>query len=346
MIFACEPRKPTEEKGNSLLLKRIIKGRIDASSEKGFILLYRIENEAEVLIDTVSLQPSGRFYVEFYTERAEVCVLNFFGKEKVDFVVAEEEIDLQVKDFETAATFTFKKSLENKAYRDFKELKKQVIAQKQRLSQQGKLTAFEKDIDQSVERFVEENQALFASLLSLELLSNSGHSAYISQQLEKHEKRFLKTEVWQLLHQKSKLLQQLATGGLAPSFSLQNAADSLIYLSDFKGYRLLLNFWASWCLQCPNTSAVIQEWQKIQFEQGDSLVIVHISLNADVKEWKEDALKNQKTKQVHLIAPQSWESQIAENYNIEGLPLLCLIDSLGIIEAYDISADSLLRSVQ
>lgn len=342
ILFSCEPKKKSE-KGDSLLVKRIVKGRIDAAFQKGVILLYRVEKDGETLIDTVDLQPSGRFYVAFNSVGAEVCRLDFFTEKSVIFVAVEETTDIQVRHFEKEAFFNFKRSLENKAFQELQTLKKQVFTQRQRLRKQGKLGLYGKEIDKSVIEFIEENQAFYASLLALELLNVAENRAYFTEQIEIHKPRFGLTNVWQSINQQLTPFQRLAEVGTAPIFSLPDLQDSLLHLSDFKGRKVLLSFWANWCLQCPEIKEQLNEWQQIKFKNSDSLIILHISLDANKNLWKKEAMKMQKLKQIHLNAPRSWESEVVKKYNIEGLPLLCLIDSSGRMIKYDISIDSLLQ---
>ena len=49
---------------------------------------------------------------------------------------------------------------------------------------------------------------------------------------------------------------------LVPSFSVQNATGSIINLQSFKGKKLFVNLWASWCPPCKREMPSIEKLYK------------------------------------------------------------------------------------
>jgi cytochrome c biogenesis protein CcmG/thiol:disulfide interchange protein DsbE len=47
--------------------------------------------------------------------------------------------------------------------------------------------------------------------------------------------------------------------GKAPDFTIQSFDGESITLSDFKGTPVIINFWASWCIECDKEMALLEE---------------------------------------------------------------------------------------
>lgn len=69
---------------------------------------------------------------------------------------------------------------------------------------------------------------------------------------------------------------QLENGQIAPDFRLQTLEGDWIYLSDFQGQAVIVNFWTSWCGGCreeaPELVAAYQQYQ------DDGLIILAVNM--------------------------------------------------------------------
>src|SRR5690625_7801865 len=54
----------------------------------------------------------------------------------------------------------------------------------------------------------------------------------------------------------------LEKGDLAPDFELETIDGETIRLSDFHGEKVLLNFWATWCLPCRAEMPDMQQYHE------------------------------------------------------------------------------------
>jgi peroxiredoxin len=109
----------------------------------------------------------------------------------------------------------------------------------------------------------------------------------------------------------------------APDFSLKNADDKDVKLSEQKGKVVLVNFWATWCHGCQLEIPWYIEFQKKYEKQG--LVIIGISMDEDgwksVRPW----LAEKQVKYPIVIGNQA----LADRYGLNGMPLTALVDRDG-----------------
>lgn len=76
-------------------------------------------------------------------------------------------------------------------------------------------------------------------------------------------------------------INALAVGERIPAIALPDAAGNMHNLSDWNGKRVVLNFWATWCVPC---LAEMPLFEQLQAEHGDrGLQVVGIGVDDPVK---------------------------------------------------------------
>ncbi|WP_047985220.1 TlpA family protein disulfide reductase [Ornithinibacillus californiensis] len=76
-------------------------------------------------------------------------------------------------------------------------------------------------------------------------------------------------------------------GDPAPDFELPLLTGEMVKLSELKGKKVLINFWATWCPPCKEEMPEMQEFYE---EYGDEITI--IAINATGSERNEQAVKD------------------------------------------------------
>jgi cytochrome c biogenesis protein CcmG/thiol:disulfide interchange protein DsbE len=121
-------------------------------------------------------------------------------------------------------------------------------------------------------------------------------------------------------------------GRVAPDFALQNLrTGQMVHLSDFHGHPVVLNFWASWCVDCivehPN---LVSAWQRFG-NQGTVFLSV---LYQDTPSKAAEFLKKLPGDWPDLYDPGG---RTALNYGVTGVPETVFITPDGHIAGKQIS---------
>jgi len=125
----------------------------------------------------------------------------------------------------------------------------------------------------------------------------------------------------------------LEIGAKAPDFSLKTLDGKQVELSDYKGKKVMLNFWATWCPPCKKE---MPDMEKYAQRAGDDVVVLAVNIDPenDVQAFVED---NGITFTIPLDS-QSAKNPVNERYKILSIPTTYFIDKEGIIRNKVISA--------
>jgi peroxiredoxin len=113
----------------------------------------------------------------------------------------------------------------------------------------------------------------------------------------------------------------LTVGAKAPDFELKTLTGETVKLSDFKGKKVMLNFWATWCPPCKAEMPAMEEFHK---EAGDDVVIlaVNIDPHLDVKTFVDE-------NKITFSIPLDAEDKVNEMYQVLSIPTTYFIDTKG-----------------
>ncbi|KNE21352.1 peroxiredoxin family protein [Virgibacillus pantothenticus] len=118
----------------------------------------------------------------------------------------------------------------------------------------------------------------------------------------------------------------LEVGNLAPDFKLPTLDGELIQLSELRGKRVMVNFWATWCPPC---RAEMPDMQK--FHENKDINILAVNLT----ETEGDLMNIQNfVSEYELTFPilKDENTEVANRYQIQPIPSTFMIDSNGIIQ--------------
>lgn len=124
----------------------------------------------------------------------------------------------------------------------------------------------------------------------------------------------------------------LLKGNIAPDFELETVDGEVVRLSDFRGEKVLLNFWATWCPPC---RAEMPDMQQFHEEQEGVILAVNLLATEQSPRNVEEFLDEYG---ITFKVLSDKNSEIATLYNASALPTSYLINTKGEIHNIAIGA--------
>ncbi|BBH20188.1 thiol-disulfide oxidoreductase ResA [Paenibacillus baekrokdamisoli] len=124
-----------------------------------------------------------------------------------------------------------------------------------------------------------------------------------------------------IVQKKSESHYLIKIGQTAPNFALSGLNGEEIYLSDYRGKGVLLNFWASWCNPCVNELPLMNEAYKLL---GDVEIV---AVNMGEKEETVKKFVNRYDLEFPVLL--DLKNSVKRKYHVSGLPVTLLIDKQG-----------------
>ncbi len=121
---------------------------------------------------------------------------------------------------------------------------------------------------------------------------------------------------------------ELARVRMAPPFAISTLGGQRISLDDLKGKVVLIDFWATWCAPCREALPHMREIAK-KFE-GQPLVVLSVSLDADEKKWKDFVGKNGMT--WSQCRDGGFTGPVAKLFGVQAIPHTFTIDADGVLQ--------------
>ncbi|MBS2212641.1 TlpA family protein disulfide reductase [Carboxylicivirga mesophila] len=120
---------------------------------------------------------------------------------------------------------------------------------------------------------------------------------------------------------------KLMPGQPAPDFDMYTADGEKVMLSDFKGKYVYFDVWATWCGPCkmeiPYLAKVVEA-----LEGNTNVEVISISVDSDHEAWKK-MIEEDQPQWKQFIVNDAFNSSLAKQYNISGIPQFTLIDPEG-----------------
>ncbi|MYL48594.1 redoxin domain-containing protein [Halobacillus litoralis] len=120
----------------------------------------------------------------------------------------------------------------------------------------------------------------------------------------------------------------LKVGEKAPDFSLETLSGETVKLSDYRGKKIFLNYWATWCPPCRDEMPEMQDFHE---KYGDEVVILAVNGTGTEKK-KENITQFVKDGGYTFPILLDTELEINQTYQILSIPTTYFIGTDGIIQ--------------
>ncbi|WP_100334032.1 peroxiredoxin family protein [Bacillus alkalisoli] len=122
----------------------------------------------------------------------------------------------------------------------------------------------------------------------------------------------------------------LEQGKLAPDFELETLDGETIKLSDFRGQKVILNLWATWCPPCRAEMPHMQDLYEDRKDEGFTIIAVNLTTaernTEDIRPFIEDEFK------LTFPTPLDVDGRVGEMYQAYSIPTSYIIDTQGRIQ--------------
>lgn len=123
-------------------------------------------------------------------------------------------------------------------------------------------------------------------------------------------------------------VQQIAVGKDAPNFTLQSMDGKEVKLSDFKGKKVYLKFWASWCGPCKKSMPELMELAAKPDRDFEILTVIAPGIQGEkIVEQFPQWFQEQGYKDIPVL--YDTKATTFQAYQIRSIPTEYLIDSQG-----------------
>lgn len=123
-------------------------------------------------------------------------------------------------------------------------------------------------------------------------------------------------------------LSQVKEGNPAPNFELTTLAGETVQLSDYKGKKVILNFWATWCPPCKAEMPHMQNFYEKNKANDIEIIAVNLTSMDKGKTEIENFIKEYG---LTFDIPLDEEGTIGAQYQAFSIPTSYIINSKGII---------------
>lgn len=117
-------------------------------------------------------------------------------------------------------------------------------------------------------------------------------------------------------------------GNIPPDFELTTLTGDVVKLSNYKGKKVILNFWASWCSPCRDEMPHMEKYYK---KNKDLSNVEIIAVNMTTAERSGTAKRFVEEYQLTFPIPLDKNGVVMDIYNIDLLPMTYMINTDGTI---------------
>ncbi|WP_068986471.1 MULTISPECIES: peroxiredoxin family protein [Lysinibacillus] len=169
-------------------------------------------------------------------------------------------------------------------------------------------------------------------LLIVVLLVVAMIGTYVKQQIDKDRE----IETASLGKEMDEQKIGLKNGDTPPDFTLTSLDGDEVTLSDLRGKKVVLNFWATWCPPCKAEMPHMQKYYE-QHAKEDNVEIIAVNLTSEEREFSADGkidtvMTFRDSFELTFPILLDQKREVSPQYNVMTIPTTYFIDSKGYIQ--------------
>lgn len=119
-------------------------------------------------------------------------------------------------------------------------------------------------------------------------------------------------------------------GQTPPDFTLTTLSGETVTLSELKGKKVMLNFWASWCGPCKAEMPHMEQYYKKQ-KDSDNIEVIAVNLTSAERKGLEAVESFVDAYSLTFPIPLDEDGQVMKNYEVITIPTTYLIGTDGTV---------------
>ncbi len=189
-------------------------------------------------------------------------------------------------------------------------------------------------------QFIKDNPDSFISLVALEGYAYGADYVDIAPLFDGLSANIKQTDAGKEFAERVPKIKAIALGAVAPEFAEADTSGKIVNLSSFRGKYVLIDFWASWCGPCRQENPnVVKAFNRYK---GQKFTIIGVSLDQPngKNKWLA-AIHKDGLNWTQVSDLKYWDSKVAGQYAVRGIPQNFLLDPDGKIIAKNLRGDDL-----
>lgn len=125
----------------------------------------------------------------------------------------------------------------------------------------------------------------------------------------------------------------------APAFSLPSLSGNQVSLADYRGKKVVVSFWASWCGPCRREMPMLRSFYEQYHQDNSNFEFLAISLDDN----RADPAKFAREEKLPFPVLLDLTQQIGQEYGANAIPTLYVINEEGKVVYGQVGYDSLIQ---